>query len=82
MLKRIFIVALCLCLLAALVACGKDNGKDETELPVDEGSAQSGTTDADTADENAGTDQNGSGTSDNSPRYDPNTGEVLLPWVP
>ena len=82
MLKRIFIVALCLCLLVALVACKKGDDKGETELPVEENGTQNETTDADTADENAGTDQNGSGTSDNSPYYNPDPGEVLLPWVP
>ena len=83
MLKRIFIVALCLCLLVVLVACKKGGDKGETELPVEENNTtESGTTDADTADENAGTDQSGSGTSDNNTRYDPDTGGVLLPWVP
>ena len=78
MLKRIFIVALCLCLLVVLVACKKGGDKGETELPVEEnnttesGTTENGSEGGTTTDQNGGS-QN-TGNTDNT-GFTGNTGQ-------
>ena len=89
MLKRIFIVALCLCLLVVLVACKKGGDKGETELPVEENNTtENGGEGGTTTDQNGGSQNTGNTGNSGNPnnygetQYDPDTGEIIMPWVP
>ena len=82
MLKRVLIVTLCLCLLLVLVACKKNNEQVETELP--DSGTQNETPDNGATD-NSGdtnTDQTGNQNTGSEAYYDPDTGGIVLPWVP